>query len=124
LAFQSGREADHSPPYSGRDQRMVGAVLLIPQYAFMAWCSGGEQGQLHLHHLSHYTKCLDLVVSLQICRVRILALNTLTQLFSGFLTSSRILRELNFIIGHPLRYIIYNYRIFRLCVTCAVEKTS
>jgi hypothetical protein len=27
---------------------MGGAVPPLPQYAFMAWCSGGAQGQLYL----------------------------------------------------------------------------
>jgi hypothetical protein len=28
---------------------MSGAVSPLPQYAFMAWCSGGAQGQLYLY---------------------------------------------------------------------------
>jgi hypothetical protein len=28
---------------------MGGAVPPLPQYAFMAWCSGGAQGQLYLY---------------------------------------------------------------------------
>jgi hypothetical protein len=42
LAFHSGREAYHSPP-SSAEVTMGGAVPPFPQYAFMAWCSGGAQ---------------------------------------------------------------------------------
>jgi hypothetical protein len=34
---QLGREADHSPP-SSAEVRMRGAIPLLPQYIFMAWC--------------------------------------------------------------------------------------
>jgi hypothetical protein len=33
---RAGREADHSPP-SSSEVIMNGAVLLLPQYVFMAW---------------------------------------------------------------------------------------
>jgi len=33
---------------------MGGAVPPLPQYAFMAWCSGGAQGQLYLLLLLKY----------------------------------------------------------------------
>jgi hypothetical protein len=35
-----GREADHSP---------LSSAEVIPQYAFMAWCSVKAQGQLQLY---------------------------------------------------------------------------
>jgi hypothetical protein len=34
---------------------MGGAVSPLPQYAFMAWCSGGAQGQLYLYFYSSRT---------------------------------------------------------------------
>jgi hypothetical protein len=41
-----GREAAHSPPFSAEVKKR-GAILLLPQYAFMAWCLVREQGQLY-----------------------------------------------------------------------------
>jgi hypothetical protein len=45
------------PPTSSkcRGQRMSGAILPLPQYSFMAWCSVKAQGQLYLyiHILCH-----------------------------------------------------------------------
>jgi hypothetical protein len=52
LAFHSGCEADHSPPSGAEVKEWVELYLHSP-YAFMAWCSGGAQGQLHLHFFSH-----------------------------------------------------------------------
>jgi hypothetical protein len=44
LAFQSGREADDSPP-SGAGVREWVELSPLPQYAFVAWCSvGGSTG--------------------------------------------------------------------------------
>jgi hypothetical protein len=52
LTFQSGREADHSPPSSAEVKEWV-EIPPLPQCAFMAWCSVGRaQGQLYfLHHI-------------------------------------------------------------------------
>jgi hypothetical protein len=33
---------------------MSGATLLLPQYAFMAWCSDKAQGQLYLFYFLHF----------------------------------------------------------------------
>jgi hypothetical protein len=49
LAFHSGREADHSPPSSAEVKEWV-ELTSTPQYAFMAWCSGGAQGQGHVKY--------------------------------------------------------------------------
>jgi hypothetical protein len=42
---RQGREADHSPP-SNVEVNMRGAILPLPQYAIMVWCSVKAQGQL------------------------------------------------------------------------------
>jgi hypothetical protein len=41
------READHSPP-SNAEVEESGAIPLIPQYAFMFWCSVKAQGQIYV----------------------------------------------------------------------------
>jgi len=41
-----GSKADHSPPSSAKIKYVCGAILPLPQYAFMAWCSVEAQGQL------------------------------------------------------------------------------
>jgi hypothetical protein len=52
-------------------QRMSGAILPLPQYAFMAWCSVKAQGQLYLLHLlgacRHSAFILSIVIILNIC---------------------------------------------------------
>jgi hypothetical protein len=45
-----GREADHSLLYSAEVKNAQSSTL-IPQYAFMAWCSVKGQGQLYLYLL-------------------------------------------------------------------------
>jgi hypothetical protein len=42
-----GREADHSPPFIA-DVNNAWNYTLLPQSAFMAWCSVKAQGQLYL----------------------------------------------------------------------------
>jgi hypothetical protein len=44
-----GHESDHSLPSSG-EVKNTGAILSLPQYAFMAWCSVKKaQGQVCLY---------------------------------------------------------------------------
>jgi hypothetical protein len=43
-----GREAYHTPPSSG-EVKNAWRYTSIPQYAFMAWCSVKEQGQVYLY---------------------------------------------------------------------------
>jgi hypothetical protein len=68
LAFHWRREADHSPP-STAEVRIGGAVPPLPQYALMAWCSGGARGQLYLYwHTWLYPKVSGLAAWSENCK--------------------------------------------------------
>jgi hypothetical protein len=53
LAFHSGREADHSPPYSAEVEEWVELYLHSPSASSWRGAQlGGEQGQLYLPYLN------------------------------------------------------------------------